>query len=127
MAVGELLIRAVDGDRPYQPAVEGDVIKNPATLSGGIRTETANYTVSLGDQIILVDETGGAVTVTLPAPTWEGERYLVKQITGGANNTTIDTADSATIDGSASQSITAQWSWYEVVSDGTDWFIVASG
>lgn len=127
MAIGELLMRPVDGDSPYQAVKEGDVIKNPATLAGGMQTVTADYSVALGDQIILVDESSEAVTVTLPEPTWEGERYLIKQITGSANNTTIDTTGDADIDGADSQSITAQWSWYEVVSDGTDYFIVASG
>lgn len=127
MAVGQLLIRPVDGDRPYQPAKEGDVVKNPGTLSGFQQTVTSNYSIELGDQIILVDETGGAVTVTLPTPTYEGERYLVKQITGGANNTTIDTEGSETIDGASSQSLAAQWEWYEVVSDGDNYLIVGSG
>lgn len=130
MAVGEFLIRPVDGDSPYQPAKEGDVIKNPGAISGNNITVTnadSPYTAQLGDQIILVDESGGAVTVTLPAPTWEGESYTIKQITGGANNTTIDTAGSETIDGSASQSIAAQWGYYKVVSDGSDWLIVSEG
>jgi hypothetical protein len=129
MSVGQFLIRAVDGDRPYQPAKEGDIIKNPGAISGHAKTITnadSTYGVQLSDQIILVDETGGAVTVELPSPTYEGETYLIKQITGGANNTTVQTADSATIDGSATQSIAAQWDFIEVVSDGTDYFITAN-
>lgn len=128
MAVGEFLIRPVDGDSPYQAAKEGDVIKNPGAISGNNITVTntdSPYTAQLGDQIILVDESGGAVTVTLPAPTWEGESYTIKQITGGANNTTVDTAGSETIDGASSIALDAQWEVVKVVSDGTDWLIVS--
>lgn len=127
MANIKILGRAVDGDSPYQEINADDVILNPSAINGGITSVTANYTVLTSDGVVLVDTTSGAVTVTLPAPSFVGEAYTIKRISATANNATIATADSATIDGAATDTLAAQWAFVKVVSDGTDWFIVATG
>ncbi len=126
MALIEILGRPLDGDSPYQEIKETDTIANPDALNAISSTQTSDYSIVDTDDIILADESGGAVTITLPAPTWAGETYTVKRISAAANGVTIDTADTATIDGATSQSLAAQWDFIKVVSDGTDWFIIAN-
>lgn len=96
------------------------------TASGGvnapltIRTVTANTTVTATDQIILVDATAGAVTVTLDAATAFGKKEIfIKKIDSSANAATITAAGTDTIDGAASISLATQYASADLVSDGT--------
>ncbi|MFQ5874303.1 MAG: hypothetical protein ACE5JL_10945 [Dehalococcoidia bacterium] len=90
-------------------------------------TKTANYTATATDKIIGVDTTGGAVTITLPtAETTAGRTYVVKDQGGsaGTNNITVATEGAQTIDGSATDAISANYGSQGYYSDGTNWFKV---
>jgi hypothetical protein len=74
----------------------------------------------------LCDSSGGAFTVTMPAAHAAGDTILVKD-SGGASQTnaiTLATADADTIDGAASDSLQSNYGAVELISDGTNWFIV---
>ena len=43
--------------------------------------------------------------------------------TAATNNVTINRADSATIDGATSQTISSNYGSMKLISDGTNWFI----
>jgi hypothetical protein len=59
----------------------------------GVLTKTSDYTMAVADRTILVDASGGAVTITLPnAYLARGLRYYIKRISGGANVVTIQGA-----------------------------------
>jgi len=75
------------------------------------------------DNLVLVNSSGGAVTITLPAPT-NGRVLIVKDSTGSAyvNNITINPNASETIDGASSFVITSNWGECQLQSDGTNWF-----
>ena len=88
-----------------------------------ISTQTANYTILATDGTILVDATGGAVTITLPTPV-SGKKYIVKKIDTSANNVTIATTGGATIDGAATQTTGVAYQTYVLQSDGTNWYII---
>ena len=94
-----------------------------ATAPGGwtVTKVTANYTASDGE-IVLVDASGGAVTVTLPTPS-SGARVRVKKIDASTNTVTVSPSGTETIDGASSHSISQQYETYEYVSDGTDWYV----
>lgn len=86
-----------------------------------IRSVTASTTLGDGDRTILVDASGGAVTVTLPtANAFKGTEYRVKKIDASGNAVTIAAAD--TVDGAASIATTTQWASYTVQCNGAAWF-----
>lgn len=85
-----------------------------------IKTITTNYTVVRGDAgyLILVNTTGGAVTVSLPALSTVGDGFVVsiKRITAGANALTIDPNGAETIEGAATLSLPTQYQAVNLVS-----------
>lgn len=86
--------------------------------SSGVFTATAGTTH-------LVDTSGGAATVTLPAAA--ANRYVIlKDSTGDAfsNNITVNTPGAETIDGAASFTMNSEYGSETFVSDGTNWFIL---
>lgn len=90
-----------------------------------IASKTAAYTATLADQVILADATGAAFTVTLPTPVGKkGKPYIVKRLNAGANNVTVGTA-TGLIDGAATQVLAAQYAKITVISDGTNWQVIA--
>ena len=104
-----------------------------ANLNAGtataIRTSAVTpLIVTVVDQTLLVDASGGAKAVTLPAPTTVlvGARYTVKDKLGnaGANNITVSVAGGATIDGAANKVMNANFAAFTFQSDGTSYFIV---
>lgn len=102
-----------------------NVIVDSATFLGGIRTVTSTaYTVSSGDEMILVDATSGSVTITLPAASSSSKRILnIKKIDATGNTVTIDGNSSETIDGATTYVINSQWTNVEIKCNGTAWFI----
>ncbi len=93
-----------------------------------IKTVTASYSATWADEIILVDASGAAVTVTLPPPaSYPNVPITIKKIDSSTNVVTINPNATETIDGAASQSLSAQNAFITVVSDGVNWYIVASG
>lgn len=79
-----------------------------------IRNVTANATVSINDNFITVDATGGNVTLTLPAASTTfgggvGIDYVFKRLDNSGNTITITRAGSDTIDGGTSFTLVAQY------------------
>jgi hypothetical protein len=89
-------------------------------------TVTVDYDIRLTDNLLLVDTTGGNVTLTLPDPAKTiGRRFTVKRISGGGNNAIVVPFASETIDGMSSVSFNVQWRSYMFRSNGVDWHITA--
>lgn len=88
-----------------------------------VKEVTATYSAAFADEVILVDTTGGNVTITLPDATRiSGKMYRIKRLTGGVNTLTVAGSGASTIDGAASISMPAQWASKTLITDGTDWF-----
>lgn len=88
-------------------------------------TKTADYTITLADGAVLVDATGGAVVLTLPAAASASRRtFIAKKIDATANAMTLDGNGAETIDGAATKATTTQWVSFSVYSNGTAWFLV---
>jgi len=107
-----------DGDGTYSfkeiISAQKAVSAVSASLTGVVQT------------MYLCDTSGGAFTVTMPAAHAAGDTILVKD-SGGASQTnaiTLATAGADTIDGAASDSIQSNYGAVELISDGTNWFIV---
>ena len=96
------------------------------SLAMTITTVTANYTLAGTDNTVLANTTGGAFTITLPAPTnFPGRIYTIKKIgTGGIDNALTIIPTSATIDNGTSYIIYNDWTYVTMQTDGTNWYII---
>lgn len=87
-------------------------------------TATATLGLTYPATLVLVDTTGGNVTLTLPrAQTVPGFRVEVKKTTA-ANTLTLDGDGSETIDGAGTLAWTTQWQSYSLIADGSAWYVV---
>jgi hypothetical protein len=103
----------------------GSVLKIFDRRDYSTTTKTSNYTITSDDDVILVDASGSAITITLPdAADVEGYEFKIKAIDVSGGNVTIDTTSSQTIDGSTSDTLTSQYEVRRVVSDGSNWHIL---
>lgn len=111
------------GTQSYKIAA-GDMAQSLRGLCAPVRT------VSTGGDIEPEDETvrvSGAITRTMPDATLvEGREYLIKKTDSGTT-TTIDFSSGQTADGESSLSLTEQYAFYRLKSNGTDWDIVGAG
>jgi hypothetical protein len=86
--------------------------------------KAANYTAAASDEIIIVDTTGGAVSITLPTAVGiTGKFYGLKNIGSAGNTMSLLTTSSQTIDGFSSLTTNIQNDAVRVVSDGANWWI----
>ena len=90
--------------------------------------QTISATATLGltypATLVLGDTTAGNITVTLPAArTVPGFRVEIKKLVA-ANTLTVDGNGSETIDGSATLTITPQYTSRSIICDGSGWWIV---
>jgi len=95
---------------------------NTISVSSDVTKITSNHT-AVAQEAILADASSGPITVTLPTPV-AGDQIGVKKIDSSTNAVTIATPNTETIDGQPSLSITNQFSSREVLTAGTDYFII---
>lgn len=83
--------------------------RTPVVLAD--RRVTTAVTLVDADGLVLVDCTGGGVTITLPPASAgnRGRRWAIKKVDSTANNVTIAAASGDTIDGSTTQAWNTQW------------------
>src|SRR5206468_4295575 len=79
------------------------------------------YTVVAADEVLLVDATGGAVTVTLPTAT-SGRLLAVKKVDSSGNAVTL----TGTVDGVVNPTLAGQWNARWVVGNGTNWNVLGT-
>lgn len=107
------------GMAPFpQNSIPGITVQ--ASYSTTERTE--NYTAG-NIPVILVDAAGNSVAIALPAPSAnKGKYYYIKKIDASSNVVLVEST--ACIDGELSISITAQYQYILVISDGSTWHII---
>lgn len=102
-------------------------------MYSAVQDKSANYTVVAGDagDLIRVNTSGGARTITLPAisTVTDGFKVAVVKWTGDANAVTIARTGSDTINGATSYALGNQYSSATFVADAetATWFAAASG
>jgi len=86
------------------------------------------YSATYDDWLIICDTTSGNITVTLPDPTNNsGKMYVIKK-TQSTNSITINAGDgSILIDDATSHTSNAKNGYDQVVSDGTQYWIITHG
>lgn len=107
-----------------------------AIIGGGVSlptvAKTTDYTATMTDFGILVDATGAAVTVTLPALAeaynagdGTGKVLWVKKTDASGNAVTVDGAAAETINGAATASLAAQHDTCFLMAASGGWHIIA--
>ena len=91
-----------------------------------VTSKTGTYSISTSDDVILVDASGGAFTVTLPTAVGNtGKVFYIKRTDNTpANAVTLATTSSQTIDGVQPRKIFTQYEEVQVVSNGTNWTVI---
>jgi len=90
-----------------------------------VDSTSSSTTLDATNSVVLVDASGGAITITLPTAVGiTGKSYHIKKIDVSANNVTIDGSGSETIDGSTTLVISAQYDAPYIVSDGANWHVI---
>jgi hypothetical protein len=91
-------------------------------FGGGLGSFSANTTLSVDDAgLVLVNASGGARTITLPAANALGGRpirYQIEKTDSTANTVTVQRAGADTIEGATSVVLSGQWASVTLVSDG---------
>jgi hypothetical protein len=86
-----------------------------------VRTVAANYTCQKFDSVILLN---ADATVTLPTVAiGEQKRITVKVINSGGNTRTVS-GGGVNIDGASTVTTTTQYTSWDFVTNGTQWYIV---
>ena len=119
-------------DGKYVTLDAGDTLdlttgQRAAITALSVLTKTAAFTITDANDVILVDATSGAVTITLhAAATAKQKPYNFKKIDSSANAMTIDGNASETIDGATTKSTTIQYTNFTLVPNNTTgaWSIV---
>ena len=94
-------------------------------LATALSSKTSAYTITATDSTILADGTTAAFAVTLPtAIGCQGRVYTIKRSNSGANNITVGTTASQTIDGATTKTLGAQFSTLTLQSDNANWQII---
>lgn len=95
------------------------------SLNMAVVSKTSGYTATTTDNTILVDASGGAVTITLPAAAGiSGRLYTIKKTDSSGNNVVIDPNGAETIDGAATNTFNTQYQSVTVVCDGSTWWTI---
>ena len=84
------------------------------------------YSVLSTDQYLIVDATGGDVTINLPAVSAVGSdaRSLsIKRIDGSLNTVVLEANGSETIDGDTTYTFPGQYAAIKIIDSGTEWLI----
>lgn len=99
-----------------------NVLDVPSNLT--VVTKTTTYTATTSDDVILVDSTSGAFTVTLYAASGNaGAKLTFIKISSDTNAVTIDGNASETINGNTTTTVDTQYEKLTLVCDGTNWLV----
>jgi hypothetical protein len=92
------------------------------------KATSAGYTVAEPINVVLVTTAANTINIELPVVSsrfYYDEPIFVKKVDSGAGIVTVNTADSANIDGAATQEIHLQYQALGFANDGTDWHVIA--
>lgn len=106
-----------------------DLVDDMTTIQkkDNINAKTGAYTlVKDSDYLITTDADSADFTVTLPAASsCSGQVFLIKHI-GSTGLCTVDAGSGVTIDGNRYMYLVQQYACATIISDGTNWHVIAS-
>ena len=87
-----------------------------------IRSTSSTGAILVSDDLVLATTGAGDITLTLPAAdTVTGENFVIKKIDSGAGKVIV----AGTVDGDTNYELLNQWQFVSLVSNGTDYDIIA--
>lgn len=88
-------------------------------------SKTTDYTATEDDEVIEVDASGAARTITLPAvaTTRMGKRYIIIKTDSSVNSVTVDGSGSELLNGATTKSTTTQYNGFVLVNNGSKWLV----
>jgi hypothetical protein len=90
-------------------------------------TSTTEQLTLGDDHTKLVDATGSAVTIDLPAAAGcVGRIYVIKKIDSSINAVTVDASGGELIDGATTYSLATQYKYVMVQSNGSAWYVIGN-
>ena len=95
-----------------------------AATTRSVRSVTANTTLGNADDVVLVDASGGAVTITLPPAATATKEFCIKKIDTSGFVVTVDGDGSETIDNGTTVLLATPYDAIRVTSDGSEWWIL---
>jgi hypothetical protein len=119
-------IKSSNGTVLFSVASDGTLTGTfPAAAAPVVTTVTGATTLSDSNDYVVANAAGGAFTVTLPTAVGRtGKGFVVKRLNSGANNVTVGTTSSQTIDGATTRVLTSQYELVGVISDGSNWHVM---
>lgn len=113
------------------PGSSGNVLTSNGTnwvalppSSASFISKTAAYTALTTDELINVDSTGGAFTITLPTAVGNaGKTFTFTKTNNNALGVTIDAAGTETINGALTKVLYLQYARLVIYSNGANWNI----
>jgi len=103
----------------------GGVFLNTSFSTPWLNKAGSAYTLGINDNFLTGDATGGSFAFTLPtAVGYAGLEYTLQRTDATSNTISIGTTSSQTINGSSTYSLSSQYAYVRVKSNGTNWLIV---
>lgn len=89
-----------------------------------VTSVSADYTALTFDELIVVNATGAARTITLPTAVGRNRRIVIVKSDSSGNAVTADGAGSETINGATTKATTTQWGAMELLPVGGNWVAI---
>ena len=127
-ATNELIKRQTASESTLTTATANITALQTAALVADIVTATANYTVLATDRFIINNKAGSGMLLTLPDPTTNAKRILTVKTVQAQTVTSASSNVVPLAGGAAGTAILAATAgkWAQLVSDGTNWVIMAA-
>ena len=122
-----LLALNVNGNVGIGTTTPNSTLQSSGSFATGLSVKASAYTLGLQDNVVLGNATSGAFTLTLPSAIGIiGRQYILKKIDSSMNAVTIATTGGQTIDGASTASLSTQYQFLAIASDGTNWVVIGS-
>jgi len=127
--VGVVEVRATEPELLPKGLMWLDTAATGPASTAGIRlvkTTTISETLTAAFDVVLVDASSGAITITLPSiSSRKFKQYDIAKIDDSENSVTIDADSAETIDGGLTAVLFSQWESITIVNDGlSNWKIL---
>ena len=95
------------------------------SISTAISSVSGDVTLDEGDSVVLINASSNNRTVNLPTASGAtGRKYTIKKIDSSSNSVIIEGYSSETIDLELNLNITSQFVSYDIISDGSNWWVI---
>lgn len=101
---------------------EWGIFSEIAGSSRSVTSQSTDYSAEDGD-VVLVDASGGPVSITLPEAEADVS-VIVEKTDGSENDVTIASVSTGDVNYSSEETLVAQGESVDLVSDGNDWYSV---